>query len=368
MITVKSAKKTLTGNFEINGYCLMEDEKPTENIANGSKLWELNSGDKYVFDEENTEWIKLTTAHAQGSSNIKTKTYTGTLDTLFDIDHIKEYYEIVNNNGAIGIMTSENMSGVNMALNYSMIDTTMVIIAGANMEGLGYGFLEEDITMMDFPYQAETSDELVGMVNRSFQFERGFNIVIIINNFENNPEFMQSFCYLNSTGNTPNIISLPSTAAQNLGSFTLTFYYMNNIQPTITTETISSSSLKTIFSANNYTEEQFNNLVQDICDGKAFASIPITIGNTSGVLPISAVIMNNRYYLQLNTSTVDSSPLALQCLYAWDLFAEDYLGVVSQITALAPNSTWQAINDDAINNMTGQSSYDLIITRTSDAQ
>ena len=255
-----------------------------------------------------------------------------------------------------------------MALNYSMIDTTMVIIAGANMEGLGYGFLEEDITMMDFPYQAETSDELVGMVNRSFQFERGFNIVIIINNFENNPEFMQSFCYLNSTGNTPNIISLPSTAAQNLGSFTLTFYYMNNIQPTITTETISSSSLKTIFSANNYTEEQFNNLVQDICDGKAFASIPITIGNTSGVLPISAVIMNNRYYLQLNTSTVDSSPLALQCLYAWDLFAEDYLGVVSQITALAPNSTWQAINDDAINNMTGQSSYDLIITRTSDAQ
>ena len=26
MITVKSAKKTLTGNFEINGYCLLEDE------------------------------------------------------------------------------------------------------------------------------------------------------------------------------------------------------------------------------------------------------------------------------------------------------------------------------------------------------
>ena len=108
MITVKSAKKTLTGNFEINGYCLMEDEKPTENIANGSKLWELNSGDKYVFDEENTEWIKLKTSGSQNVNNLQYFKFEGTANDLTsesgNLDNLKTIFDEVENI-EVGILT-----------------------------------------------------------------------------------------------------------------------------------------------------------------------------------------------------------------------------------------------------------------------
>ena len=100
MITVKSAKKTLTGNFEINGYCLIEDEKPTENIANGSKLWELNSGDRYVFDEENTEWIKLKSG---GDSVVTKEVLTGPFSTIFsDNGYTEEQFNTLVNDIAEG--------------------------------------------------------------------------------------------------------------------------------------------------------------------------------------------------------------------------------------------------------------------------
>lgn len=108
MITVKSAKKTLTGNFEINGYCLMEDEKPTENIANGSKLWELNSGDRYVFDEENTEWIKLKSGGSQNVNNLQYFKFEGTVDDLTsesgNLDNLQTIFDEVENI-EVGILT-----------------------------------------------------------------------------------------------------------------------------------------------------------------------------------------------------------------------------------------------------------------------
>lgn len=45
--------------LRIDGHCLSTDEKPTDNIANGSKLIEIDTGDIYLFDEDSETWVEL---------------------------------------------------------------------------------------------------------------------------------------------------------------------------------------------------------------------------------------------------------------------------------------------------------------------
>lgn len=40
--------------FEMRG--LSTDDKPTENVANGSVCIEMDTSTMYMFDEENNEW------------------------------------------------------------------------------------------------------------------------------------------------------------------------------------------------------------------------------------------------------------------------------------------------------------------------
>ena len=43
----------------VDMYCLSTDEKPTENIANGSSLLEMDTSKAYFFDEENQRWLEF---------------------------------------------------------------------------------------------------------------------------------------------------------------------------------------------------------------------------------------------------------------------------------------------------------------------
>lgn len=38
---------------------LSTDDKPTSGVANGAPLLEIDTGDVYVFDKENSTWYKL---------------------------------------------------------------------------------------------------------------------------------------------------------------------------------------------------------------------------------------------------------------------------------------------------------------------
>ena len=56
MITYNKASEKGMYKRYVEGNCLSTDEKPIENIANGSILMEMDTGKLYMFDEENKTW------------------------------------------------------------------------------------------------------------------------------------------------------------------------------------------------------------------------------------------------------------------------------------------------------------------------
>lgn len=58
MLTVNEARY-MGGKKYVEGECLSYDVKPTENIMNGSKLIEMDTGKVYLFDEANSVWWEV---------------------------------------------------------------------------------------------------------------------------------------------------------------------------------------------------------------------------------------------------------------------------------------------------------------------
>lgn len=58
MVTFKKIKQTVTGKLLVEGECISTDSKPVDIIANGSKLFEIDTGSWYFFNESGAEWVK----------------------------------------------------------------------------------------------------------------------------------------------------------------------------------------------------------------------------------------------------------------------------------------------------------------------
>ena len=44
------------GKHYVEGFCLSTDTKPTENMANGSSLIEMDTSKVFLFDEAGSQW------------------------------------------------------------------------------------------------------------------------------------------------------------------------------------------------------------------------------------------------------------------------------------------------------------------------
>lgn len=51
-------KNIQNGKHLAEGFCLSTDTKPTNQIANGSILVEIDTGTVYFFNEESEEWVE----------------------------------------------------------------------------------------------------------------------------------------------------------------------------------------------------------------------------------------------------------------------------------------------------------------------
>lgn len=69
MITFKAKDFYYTnGKDRVEGECLSTDTKPTEGIANGSCLIEMDTNKAYMFDEAGETWRNLSSSGGGGSS------------------------------------------------------------------------------------------------------------------------------------------------------------------------------------------------------------------------------------------------------------------------------------------------------------
>lgn len=58
MISYNNVEITESGKRKVEIECLSTDTKPTD-IANGSLILEMDTGDVYAFDEAGAQWLKL---------------------------------------------------------------------------------------------------------------------------------------------------------------------------------------------------------------------------------------------------------------------------------------------------------------------
>lgn len=56
MISYSKAQNIGPTKRYVEGTCLSTDEKPVDNIGNGSVLLEMDTSKVYLFDEENSTW------------------------------------------------------------------------------------------------------------------------------------------------------------------------------------------------------------------------------------------------------------------------------------------------------------------------
>lgn len=89
------------GDVLIEAACLSTDTKPTDGIANGSSCIEMDTGDKYMFDEAGGQWIKLGSGGG-GQAEVWLVGDTGVeesgrmvfaLSNVGDTDHIEELHD-----------------------------------------------------------------------------------------------------------------------------------------------------------------------------------------------------------------------------------------------------------------------------------
>ena len=70
-------------NLAFNGYVgLSTDSKPTEDVNNGSKFYEMDTAKSYMFDAEGLSWIEQPAPNSPVSGTGISVTWDGTTDEL----------------------------------------------------------------------------------------------------------------------------------------------------------------------------------------------------------------------------------------------------------------------------------------------
>lgn len=70
MFTNTKAGYVRDGKVLTESACLSTDTKPTTGIANGSCLIEMDTGDRYMFDEAGSQWLNITHPGGGGGAEV----------------------------------------------------------------------------------------------------------------------------------------------------------------------------------------------------------------------------------------------------------------------------------------------------------
>lgn len=348
----------------VKGVCTSDDTKPIDGIANGSKLLELDTGKRCVYDEGQTKWIEYGTGEDRSNKpkNVKTEVYEGLLSELLTFENIQKYGAALDA-GAIGVAqsldtTNEKMAEAKIGMNYlppDDIDPGFFVFGAGTF---GRTFVDMlDMASSDWNRTFSDEAEYIDHVKKNFSLELGASIVVQLTK----SPVLGYFAYINTNGN-PTIIA--RNQIDNLGRFRFTFYYMDEgVEPSggakVTTETIS-GPMSQLFAG--WTEKKFYKLAEDISASRASALMRIQYGIGSGAY-FEAQIM--RSLTVAGDTLLNTVAFALKenlvLIVTWFYVGGD-INVDSVMRAWI-NGQWVPVDDDLIKTITGQESFDLIITR-----
>lgn len=355
----------------VKGVCTSDDTKPVDGIANGSKLLELDTGKRCVYDEGQTKWIEYGTGEDRSNKpkNVKTEVYEGLLSELLTFENIQKYGAALDA-GAIGVaqsldITDEKMAEIKMGMNYlpPLDDTDLGFFAfGAGIFGRTF-FRMLDMASSDWNKTFSDEAAYINYVEKRFKLEAGLSIVVGLTK----SSVSGYFAYINTNGNPTIITNSDNDHIDNLGRFRFTFYYMDEgVEPSggakVTTETIS-GPLSTIFTDNGWNEAKFRRLGEDIRAGQASARLTVTMGAhyfDAQLMVAGSASSAETMVLATAFFTVTLNDPVVKIVWSF----EDEAGIEGVIMMCSPSTeAWDIIDDSAFSQMTGQKSYDLVITR-----
>ena len=248
-------------------------------------------------------------------------------------------------------------------------DKAYMVAAGVGMFGMAYANLIESVSMDEYPKTFSDGDAFKSYLDDSFIREFGLSIVGVIRGLEsaNIRWGLSPKVYLKLNSENPPT-DAPVGEFDHFGDYVLTFYYMDEgVEPSggakVTTETIS-GPLSTIFNDNGYTKEKFVELINDIYSGKASAAISLGKRANTTIKVFMSPLMAGDEPLSLMLCASNNNTANNLTLSAAFLYVEDENSIVCAMTSFnGATGEWSRISDDQLSQMTGQSSYDLVITR-----
>ena len=232
-----------------------------------------------------------------------------------------------------------------------------VFVFGAGIFGGCYGDMLDNAPT-DWSETFADEQDYIKKLDSYFSVEQGLSVIVMFHE----EELISRFAYIN-VGDGPTVV--PNTNINNLGRFRFTFYYMDEgVEPSggakVTTETIS-GPLSTIFNDNGWDEAKFTQLIEDIRTRRASARVSITMGDD--FFDAQLMVLGSKSYSALATAFFMPQPddPCLRILWTWE---GEEMGIDAGMLLFSPSTkTWIGVGDNALSQVTGQSSYDLIITR-----
>lgn len=97
MFTNKTASYYSQGKVLIEAACLSTDTKPTTGVANGSKCIEMDTGKKYMFNEEDSEWEELPSSGGGGGGGTTVEALSVTQNGTYTAPSGKAYSPVAVN-------------------------------------------------------------------------------------------------------------------------------------------------------------------------------------------------------------------------------------------------------------------------------
>ncbi len=151
MFTNKIASYYSQGKVLVEAACLSTDTKPTTGVANGSKCIEMDTGKKYMFNEEDSEWEELPSSGGGGGGGTTVEELSVTQNGTYTAPSGKAYSPVTVNvsGGSSDFSTAEVVVTIGSNIDVSMEGICILNDGDVDYLGTSYPISTDDTSVIN---------------------------------------------------------------------------------------------------------------------------------------------------------------------------------------------------------------------------